>query len=157
MMRFARKRMKVAARFDFAADAEDAVQNAFYKLVRYIHRIDFDRDEREIRVYVMTVLANEIAAILAPTPVTPLTDEYVKFVSEEEFYRKLTENETSECLERALKKLDPKLTVVLVMRYVEEKSAESIAEMLEISKKTVYRRLEQAKTTLLKLLQEVKV
>lgn len=64
MMRFATNRFRKAGRENYLFDAEDAVQSAFMKIVRYIDRIDFSADKKKLQNYVFSILVNEIYNIL---------------------------------------------------------------------------------------------
>ena len=58
MMRYAISRLQTAGRTNFGYDAEDAVQNAFMKITKYIDKIDFTRGERDVKNYVLTIMHN---------------------------------------------------------------------------------------------------
>ena len=45
-------------------DVEDAVQNAFVKVVKKINIIDFSHGEKTVKNYVFSILVNEIYKIL---------------------------------------------------------------------------------------------
>ena len=60
MMRYAVSKFQTLGRTNFKYNAEDAVQNAFMKITKYIDKIDFTRGEKDVKNYCFTILSNEI-------------------------------------------------------------------------------------------------
>lgn len=154
MMIFAKSRLKAAKRQNYATEAEDVVQNTFVKLIHYIHRIDFTRDEKELRLYVLSVTANEISSYLAKEKTVNLPAETMDFYAEDLMWKELAVEEHRREIEEVLMTLDEKYTVVLVLRFLEERSIEEIAEFLDIGKTAVYYRLNKAKEAFIKAFKE---
>ena len=155
MLIFAKGRLKDAKRTNYQTEAEDAVQNTFIRLIRYIHRIDFSKPKIALRTYVLTVLSNEISEMLSQVPESPVTPEMLDSTWEDTFYEELNLEKCRERVAEALRRLDPQFTLVLILRFFEERSVLEIAEFLGISPKTVYYRLMRAKEELLKEIKEV--
>ena len=155
MLIFARSRLKKMGRQDYQTEAEDVVQNAFVKLVKYVHRVDFARGEKVLRVYVLSVTENEISTFLAKENTAPLSNEMVDAYSEEAFFEGLALEENRERIEEALTELDPRYTVVLVLRFLENRSVDEIATFLGISNTAVYARLSKAKQAFREKIKEV--
>ena len=57
-------KFKSLGRTNCVFDAEDAVQNTFMKITRYIYNIDFSRGERDVKNYCLSILSNEILNVL---------------------------------------------------------------------------------------------
>ena len=51
MIKCAVTKFKSLGRSNCVYDAEDAVQNAFMKITKYIHKIDFSRTETDVKNY----------------------------------------------------------------------------------------------------------
>ena len=155
MLIFAKSRLKKMGRHDYKTEAEDVVQNAFVKLVKYVHRVDFARGEKALRVYVLSVTENEISTFLAKENTAPLSNEMADAYSEEAFFEGLALEENRERIEEALTELDPRYTVVLVLRFLENRSVDEIATFLGISNTAVYARLSKAKQAFREKIKEV--
>lgn len=64
MLKYATSKMMRAGRKNYLFDAEDAVQATFFKIIKYISNIDFDREEKAVKNYIFSILTNEINKIL---------------------------------------------------------------------------------------------
>ena len=64
MMRYAISKLQAAGRTNASYDAEDAVQNAFMKIVKHIDKIDFSRGDKDVKNYCLTILCNEVYNVL---------------------------------------------------------------------------------------------
>ena len=154
MMIFAKSRLKAAKRQNYATEAEDVVQNAFVKLVKYIYSIDFTRSEDALRVYVLSVTENELSSYLDKERDIALGDDLIDVISENAFWQDLAVEEYRRKIEEVLMTLDEKYTVVLVLHFLEERSLEEIATFLGISKTAVCVRLAKAKEAFKKKIKE---
>ena len=65
MIRLAQKKFESYGSFNVEADAEDAVQCLFWRVTKWIHKINFNRSEADIRNYLISILYNEIHTILS--------------------------------------------------------------------------------------------
>ena len=157
MMRYAVSKFKNEGRTNFVYDAEDAVQNAFMKITKYIDAIDFSRGEKDVKNYCLVILCNEIYNILSDNEENYEFDE--EFCSEKE-YNIIEELEMNECFNevvKAIKALDEKYSTTLDLVFCKEMTVNEIAKMMNISTKTVYTRLARGKKLLLDSLKGAKI
>ena len=89
MIRFARHRLKSAGLNSYEVDAEDVVQNAFLKIVKYIDAIDLSRPEKQLKAYVFSIVANETKNVIADREAFDNIDTYFESLSDEDFFAKL--------------------------------------------------------------------
>lgn len=152
LMRFAKYRLKNAGMPNYATDAEDAVQNAFVKIAKYGKAIDLQEDLKKIKAYLFTVVRNEVANIVKEYTYFDDIDEMPNVLPEEDFFEKLQIRERYEQVVNVIKELDEKYSITLYYRYEKELSAEEIAELMGLSVKTVYTRLERGRRLVLEKL-----
>ena len=100
MMKCAVTKFKSLGRSNYTYDAEDAVQNAFMKITRYIDNIDFSRDEKDVKNYCLAILSNEICNVLSDNQENYEFDEEFSSAGEYNFIEELnlTQKEMSEML-----------------------------------------------------------
>ena len=79
-------------------------------------------------------------------------DEMSDVLPEEDFFEKLQIRERYEQVVDVIKELDEKYSITLYYRYEKELSAEEIAELMGLSIKTVYTRLERGRRLVLEKL-----
>lgn len=60
MIKLAKSKLKRLGHPNYDLDAEDAVQNAFVKITRYIKNVDISVNHNELKAYVLTTVANEV-------------------------------------------------------------------------------------------------
>ena len=157
MMRYAVSKFKNEGRTNFVYDAEDAVQNAFVKITKYIDAIDFSRGEKDVKNYCLMTLCNEIYDVLGDNEENFEFDE--EFCSEKE-YNIIEELEMKECFNeviRAIKALDERYSITLYCAFCQEMTPNEIADMMGINVKTVYTRLARGKKLLLDSLKGAKI
>ena len=148
MLRYATSKLRAAGRRNYSIDAEDAVQNAFVKIVKYIEDIDFTRPENDIKNYIFAILNNEICNILKDGFELLEFDE--KFLTGEE-YSFLDEIDVKERYYEVLdivKSLDEKYSSTLFFILYREMKPNSVAAMMGLPVKTVYTRLARGKQLL---------
>lgn len=152
MMKYAVSKLKTAGRTNCVYDAEDAVQNAFMKITKYIDNIDFSRGEKDVKNYCLATLSNEICNVLRDNKEDFEFNE--EFCSEIEynFIEKLEIQEKYDEVVKAIESLDEKYSTTLYFAFCKEKSVNEIAEMMGISAKTIYTRLARGKDLLLESL-----
>ena len=78
MLRIAKSRLRQKGMPNYELDAEDAVQNAFFKITKYIHRIDFTAEGKEIKAYVLKIVSNEVSRIVSDLPISTISTNIVK-------------------------------------------------------------------------------
>ena len=152
MMRYAVSRFESIGRSNFLNDAEDAVQNTFMKITRYIEKIDFSRGENDVKNYCLAILNNEICNVLSDEE--PVFDFPGEFSLEKEYniVEKLSIQENYAKVVSAIEDLDEKYSTTLYLVFCKEMTVNEIADMMGISTKTVYTRLERGKKLLLESL-----
>ena len=82
MIRYAKRKLYMARAFDYANRAEDVVQNAFVRMIKYIHAIDFSVSERELRNYILSVVSNEVIRELKDEEHHANIDDFVNVANE---------------------------------------------------------------------------
>ena len=149
MLRYAISKFKAAGSQDFLYDAEDAVQNAFMKITKYIDRLDFSRGEKDVKNYCFSILCNEICRALGDNE--KIFENVEEFCEEKEynFIEELGIRERYDEVVRAIESLDEKYSTTLFLVFCKEMTVNEIAEMMGISAKTVYTRLARGKRLLL--------
>ena len=157
MMRYAVSRFRTMGRTNFGYDAEDAVQNAFMKITRYIHDIDFSRGENDVKNYCMSILCNEIYNTLSENQEN--YESYEELCSEKEynFIEELEIKEQYDQVVKEIESLDEKYSTTLYLVFCKEKTVNEVAEMMGISAKTVYTRLSRGKQLLIDSLKGAKI
>jgi RNA polymerase sigma-70 factor (ECF subfamily) len=156
MIELAKYRFKQAGIPSYSTDAEDAVQNAFVKIVKYIDSINFEASEQEIKAYVLSIVLNEATDIIASYKSFASIDECVDKLSDTSFIDQLKVNDRYEQVARILYKMNEKYKTVLLYRYYDDMSVKEISDLIGISEKAVYARLERGKRVLLEVLNKEK-
>ena len=149
MIKYAVSKLQAAGRRNAIYDAEDAVQNAFMKIVRHIDKIDFSRGENDVKNYCFSILCNEICNVLRDNEENFEFDE--EFYSEKEynFIEELEIQESYNEVVKGIKSLDEKYSTTLYLIFCKEKTVNEVAEMMGLTPKTVYTRLARGKELLL--------
>ena len=151
MIRFARSKLRHYGNLNYYFDAEDVVQEALYKITKYIHRIDFSLEEKNLKTYIFSIVANECVNHMREVE---YCDELCENQSDEDFFEKLHIKDRYAKIVRAIEDLDDKYSIVMLFRYRDEMDVKSIAALLGLPEKTVYTRLLRGKALLLKALPE---
>lgn len=156
MMRYAVSRFHSLGKANYLYDAEDAVQNAFVKIVKYIDKIDFSRDEKAVQNYCFTILTNEISDVLNENQ--EIFENVEEFCLEKEynFIDKLEISQKYDDVVKVIETLDEKYSTTLYLVFCKEMTVNEIADMMGISVQTVYTRLRRGKKLLQDSLKGVK-
>lgn len=150
MLRLARYQFqKSGVKGDVHSLAEDAVQNSFLKLIRYIDKIDFEKGERSVKIYVLSVVLNECVSLIKDVKNVADIDEDPSFLADTSFFERLLIKERYDTVIRIIEKMDERYSTVLLYFYRHEMTAKEIAHLMGLSPKTVYTRLERGKKLLL--------
>ena len=157
MMKYAVSKLQAAGRKNAIYDAEDAVQNAFMKIVKHIDKIDFSRGEKDVKNYCLTILCNEVCNVLHDNEENFEFDEECCFEKEYNFIEELEIKEQYNQVVKAIESLDEKYSTTLYLVYCKENTVNQVAEMMGISTKTVYTRLSRGKQLLTDSLKGVKI
>ena len=152
MLRVAKARLHRRGVPNYDLDAEDAVQNAFVKIVKHINRIDFSMEERSIRAYILKIVANEAANVAEDRRVTDDINEFADRIEDGDFFGELRVQERYEDVIEAIQQLDERYSIPLSLRAEKNMEIKEIAELLGIAEKSVYTRLERARKMLIEIL-----
>ena len=156
MIRFARHKLRIAGVQSYEVDAQDAVQSSFLKLCKYYKSIFESVPDKQLKVYVFSIVRNEVNSIINVNNRFEKAYECIETLTDEEFLERLKIKEQYDDVMDAIKKLDDKYSFTLLFYYVEEMSVKNIAENMEIPEKTVYTRLERGRALLLEILNKEK-
>lgn len=141
MLRYARYLLKYRGDKNYLNNAEDVVQEAFYRGVKYIDRIDFTMPEAAIGGYLFTIVEHEADRFLSKSHVTEELDEKLIICEECDHFEELSRKEMYGKAVEEIKRLNPKYRTVIEMRFLNEMSVDEIADALSIPQKTVYTRI----------------
>ena len=155
-MKCAVTKFKSLGRTNCVFDAEDAVQNTFMKITRYIDNIDFSRGEQDVKNYCLAILSNEILNVLKDNKKFFEISEEFCFEDEYNFIEELELRENYNQVVKAIEDLDEKYSTTLYLVFCKEMTVNEIADMMGISTKTVYTRLARGKKLLLDSLKGAK-
>jgi len=157
MMKFAVSKFKSKGRTNAVYDAEDAVQSTYMKITKYINSIDFSRGEEDVKNYCFSILCNEICNILTHNEENFEVDEELFAENEYNFIEELEIKEKYNEVVKAVETLDEKYSTTLYLWLCKEMTPNEIAEMMGITAKTVYTRLDRGKKLLLETLKGAKI
>ncbi len=158
LLRFARALLRRAGLPNVTTDAEDVVQNAFLKIIKYEKNVDFDKDDGELRQYVFTVVyreaQNRICRQMEEQSYVDQLDDYADAISDDEFLRSLDIQHTYERVVEIIKSMDERYSLPLYFCFCVGMTVKQVSDMLDIPEKTVYTRLTRGKQQLLELVKE---
>lgn len=153
MIRLAQKKFESYGSFNVEADAEDAVQCLFWRVTKWIHKINFNRSEADIRNYLISILYNEIHTILSKSRGKIIYSENIEEFSGAGAHNLIEELDIKHNYERVVEeisRMNELYSITLNCVYVEDMSIKEVAKMMGISEKAVYSRLERGKEILRK-------
>lgn len=156
MLRIAEGKFRKSGSYNPTEDAEDAVQCAFWRVTKWINRIDLSRKDAEIRNYLMSILFNEINTILKKFPKKIIYCENYDDVldkTEYNFLEELDVRQKYNMVVEAISRMNDIYSITMMYIYVEEMSPKEVAKIMGVSEKTVYTRLERGKQILRKSLE----
>lgn len=154
MLRFATARLFMSGRKSYRYDAEDAVQNAFIKIVHAIDEIDVTVSKKSLRSYVFSILTNEIFNILREKNNFSEISEEFEDENSYNFIEELQIKDNYDRVVKAISRLDEIYSVTLSLIYVEEMTVSEAAAFMGVPEKTVYTRLERGRRRLLEIMKE---
>ena len=155
MIRFARYRLKMCGIPNYYLDAEDIIQNVFMKIIKYIDNIDFSVTEKNLKVYIFSIVTNETTNFCKDHVFIDNLDEQIDLVSNDDFIEKIKIHEQYDKVIKVIERMDERYSVTLMYYYSLEMNVRDIADLMGISEKTVYTRLERGKKLLLELVKEI--
>lgn len=147
---------KLRGRPNAAEEAEEALQNAFVKIIEHFDSIRLDESERCLHAYFLAIATNEAINIInGQSDHTSLHEvENVLPMAESDFLDKLCLESDYDRVVRAIAALDDRYSIPLQLMYVNQLSVEQIASRLHMKPKTVYTQISRGKQQLLKILNE---
>ena len=155
---YAVARNKLSSRPNASFEAEEAVQNAFIKIIDHFDSIRFDESEERLRAYFISIATNEAINIINKQANTISIDDVdEELFSDEDFVEKLCLHSEYEYVKKAIMNLDERYRIVLLLRYVEDMEVETIANTLNMKKVTVYANIRRGKLLLLNMLKKEKL
>lgn len=145
-------------------EAEDQAQEVFLKVFRAIHRLE---DPHNLTAWISRITTNSCLDLISArqrrprmsplVPVSPDGDEELRYVDtaslspEEQAIR----HELRRCLERAIARLDPHTRATLILRDIEERPYQEIAEILKLGLSAVKMRIHRARLRFQELLARI--
>lgn len=134
---------------------EDAVQNMYVNLIKYIQNIKCWDDENQLYAYLLTMTSHECLRLLKKSSDYENVDDYENvLVSDENFISKVNEEDDYRRLVQLILDIDVTYSIPMYLHWVEELDVKSIAQQLNMPVKTVYTRMERGKLILMKLLEK---
>ena len=134
------------------ADAEDALQNVFVKLLDRPPSIDFDKNPPG---FLYRSIINESLSLLRFRKRQNVVDEDITQIEVAVYTEERATEEREEAakrLELARSQLDPYLAVLLTLRYEANLSCEEIGKILGKTRMTIFVSLKRAESLLEKLM-----
>ena len=131
------------------ADAEDAVQNALFRIARN----QLPQHEAALRAYVLTAAKNA-ALDLLPKQSKDVDIEVLPLAEEDGLFEKLTRSQDYERLLAAIRSLPLKYREVLMLHYVQELEVKQIAKLLNKPRATLHKQLVRGRQLLIQIYQE---
>ena len=146
---------KLANRPDAEGEAEEAVQNAFIKIIEHFDSIRFDESEETLRAYYFTIVTHEALNIIQKRQAPLSLHDYEDTLADEDdFIRRLCIRTEYERVVQAIINMDDQYSIPLQLKFLEMMSVKDIATMLDMKPKTVYAQISRGKLLLLKNLGE---
>ena len=152
MLRFARHRLRQMGLHSFELDAEDVVQNAFIKIIKYIDRINLGVPNRKIKAYLLSIVVNECNDFVHEQQQVESIDNYEETLEDGDFFGALRMEQRYDTVMQAIGALEERYSFTLFYRYAKNMTVADIAQTMGVPEKTVYTRIERGKRLLLKLL-----
>lgn len=153
MIRLARYRLAKAGLPNFESEAEDAVENAYLKIVKYIDAINFDASEKELKAYVLSVVANETINVMRNIKLFDDIDECDEILSDDNFMERIMISDRYDRVIKAIESMDGIYSIALLYRFCKGYSVKEMSELLGVKEKTMYTRIARAQRILLNLLE----
>ena len=154
MLKYAKGQLKKMNVPDYETEAEDVVQTSFLKISRYAKHIHFDMGDSAVKAYVFAIVLNEAINSSNECVATVNIDDCFEISTEDEFFEQLPIKEDYKQVIKAIEKLDDKYRYTLILRYTHDMSVKEISQLMGLSEKTVYTRLERGRKHLLVLLKK---
>lgn len=151
MLRLAEYKLRTYRADSISHDVQDVVQNAWYRITKYIDNIDTGNEKGSLKSYILMIVEHEaIRYIKNQRSVEPLDEA----IEDEDFIEKLHIKERYNEVVAAITRLDAHYAIPLFLHYQQEIPVKELARLLGLPPKTVYTRLARGKKLLLKALGE---
>lgn len=130
-------------------DAEDVVHDSMLRIIKNIDKIDIS-DERKTKAFCVTIVRNKaIDCIRKESKDKVSYDDEIMTENKNGLYLDFSQiNETYRILYEALESLSEKYKTVCTLKYVNGLKEREIAEVLDLSEKTVNQRIFRGKQIL---------
>ncbi len=151
MFTLAIRRLRAKKRHDCRADAEDVVQSTFMKISRHLSYLPPEEGSYREQVYVLAILNHELYDLLESTPGAVSLEDHPEVVSHENFVAEITTAYRLEQVRVAIERMDEIYRVTFILRFFEGRSVAQVAEILEVSPKTVESRILRGREILKKM------
>ena len=132
-------------------DAEDAVQNALFRISRQTNALP--QNEAVLRAYVLTA-AKHAALDMLPKQSRNTDIEQLVVSDSEDLFQKIATSEDYNRLLASIRCLPIKYREVLMLRFVQELEVKQIAKLLGRPRGTIHKQLARAKQMLTKIYQK---
>lgn len=154
MIRFAKARLKNIKCYDYNSEAEDTVQDAFIKIIKYIDSIDLSLEKRAVRAYLFSIICNVINDRMKDKKHFEDIDEYSEIIEDnDDFIEVLLVKEQYDTVLNAIEQLDEIYKITFACKYKKGMSAQEIADFMGVPLKTVQTRLLRGRHMLLDMLE----
>ncbi len=152
VLRYAKS--KLESKTDPSFDAEDVVQEAYLKVIKYVDRVDFSVGDSSLKSYLFSVVDNMSKDMLAKIkPHESLEECSEALECDEDFFEILRAHADDRSVRDAIKQLPVIYTITLRCRYYTEMSIKDISDFMEVSENTVKSRIKRGKEMLSDILQ----
>ena len=133
-------------------DAEDMVQNAFYKILKS-GLLDFSKDESAVKAYVILTIESVTKDFINKRRIFVSLDDSLEYSTHatDELFERLRIKENYSIVVSELEKMDSIYNYTLLLRMREWKPAE-IAEYMNVPVETVYTRIKRGEKLLIERL-----
>ena len=147
---YAKQILKNYGRSNYSYEAEDIVQNTYIKITKYCASIKFHEDPAHMKAYLKKILKNEAMTFLKDCDyVESLENIEYDIACEDNFVDEINSRERYQEVVDAIRNLKEIYSYTLSYRFFDKMEIHDIANLLGVSDKTVYTRLERGKKLLL--------
>lgn len=143
---------KLSGRSNAAYEAEDAVQNAFVKIINHLQSIRFDEGEKCLQTYFISIAVNEAMNVLRRKKSISIDDLPEEMISDNDFVTDLCIRDEYEQVKRAILQLDDRYRTVMFLYFVEERGGPEISALLDMNLSTIHTTIQRGKALLMKIM-----
>ncbi len=132
--------------------AEDAVHEAFLKIIKNIHKLTFE-NEKKTAALVSIIVKNIALDMLKKDKRSEIVEDFDESIEDESAYAEYKKVEETAAYD-VINKLPDELRQTIIMRYVLDIDANTVADTMGISAATVYARIRKARKIMRAVLEE---